>query len=227
MVNSSSGSVPINQLTDPPNESSDDSAFASLLLRARKGDTDALGVLLQWYVNYLNILASTQLDHRLRRRVNPSDLLQEAMLAAHRDFGDFHGNSQAELLGWLRQILIHTLHRNFSRHVKAKKRDVRREVSMDEISQRVEESACQMATILPSRVESPSSPMQQREQSVALAHQLSRLRPHYRDIIVYRVIQSLPFDEIAKKMNRSNGAVRMLWLRALEAFKSECELHHE
>ncbi len=130
--------------------------FHELLASARRGETEPLGQLLQWYASYLTILASTQLDHRLRRRVNPSDIVREAMMAAHRDFADFRGQSQGELLGWLRMILIHTLHRMFAAHIKVAKRDVRREVSIDEISHRLEESATNLAAILPSDGESPA-----------------------------------------------------------------------
>ncbi len=97
------------------------------------GDKIAIGLMLEWYCNYLTILASTQLDNRLRRRVSPSDLVQETMMAAHRDFGDFRGGSERELIGWLRQILIHRLHHAIDEHVKAGKRDIRREVSMENI----------------------------------------------------------------------------------------------
>ena len=149
------------------------------------------------------------------------------MLAAHRDFGAFRGQSQPELLGWLRQILINTLHRAFARHVKAGKRDVRREVSIDQISGKLEESACNLAALLPAGVDSPSAPMRAREDAVRLANELSKLRAQYRDVIVYRVLQGLSFDEIATRMDRSAGAVRMLWLRALEQFKNRCELPNE
>lgn len=193
--------------------------FLALLGQARSGDTDSLGTLLQWYANYLTILATTQLDRRLRRRMNPSDLVQETMLAAHRDFGDFRGKSQPELLGWLRKILINTLHRAFATHVKAGKRDVRREVSIDQVSSQMEESACNLASILPGRTASPSEPLRARERAVDLANQLNKLPPQYRDVIVYRVIQGLSFDEIAERMDRTCGAVRMLWLRALDQFK--------
>ena len=151
--------------------------------------------------------------------MNPSDLVQETMLAAHRDFGDFRGGSQPELLGWLRKILINTLHRAFATHVKAGKRDVRREVSIDQISNQMEESACNLASILPGSDASPSEPLRTRERAVELANQLNKLPPQYRDVIVYRVIQGLSFDEIAAQMERTSGAVRMLWLRALDQFK--------
>ena len=69
-----------------------------MLDHVRYGDHASLGELLQLYRNYLSVLATTQLDRRLRRRLNPSDLVQETMLAAHRDFGKFRGGSEGELL---------------------------------------------------------------------------------------------------------------------------------
>ncbi|WZU48011.1 sigma-70 family RNA polymerase sigma factor [Stieleria varia] len=191
-----------------------------MLSLARAGDRDALGRLLQWYGNYLTVLASTQLDRRLRRRLNPSDIVQEAMMAAHRDFGDFRGQSQGELLCWLRSILIHTLHRSFAKHIKVEKRDVRREISLDHVTNRLEESASNFAAILPAVGPSPSAPMQARERCVELANQLSQLKPSYREVITLRVLQGLSFEEIATRMDRNCGAVRMLWLRALEAFRT-------
>ena len=141
------------------------------------------------------------------------------MLAAHRDFNAFRGSSQPEMLGWLRKIMINTLHRTFTTHVRAGKRDVRREVSIERTSQRTDESACNLAAILPGRTTSPSEPMRSREQAMDFSKQLEQLPTQYRDVIVYRVLQGLAFEEIAERMNRSNGAVRMLWLRALDQFK--------
>ena len=76
-----------------------------LLAGARAGDADCLGWLLEIYRNYLQVLASAQLNERLRRRVNPSDLVQETFLRASRHFGEFCGSSEQEWLGWLRTIL--------------------------------------------------------------------------------------------------------------------------
>ncbi len=193
--------------------------FQTLLHSARRGDAQALGKLLVWYLNYLTILAASGLDRRIRRRVSPSDLVQEAMLAAHRDFGDFRGHSQGELLCWLRQILINTLHRAVAQHVKAGKRDVRREVSLEHVTQQLEESACKLANLVPARGDTPSAALLAQEEAVALANQLSGLPSQYRDVIVFRVLQGLSFEEIGEQMGRSAGATRMLWLRALQVFK--------
>ena len=206
-------STPIRQ------EPLDDPGVESLLERARQGDTEPVGQLLQLYQNYLTILATIQLDHRLRRRMNPSDLVQEAMLAAHRDFAKFRGTSEREFLAWLRQVLINCLHHAIDVHLRAKKRDIRREVPIEQISAALDHSVLTFAHVLADQGASPSVCVGRRERAVALADQLGQLKPEYRDVIVLRNLQGLSFDEIADRMDRKTGAVRMLWLRAIERFK--------
>lgn len=191
-----------------------------LIDAARGGETEQLGKLLQFYFNYLTVLASTQLDHRLRKRLNPSDLVQETLLAAHRDFQAFRGESPQELVGWLRQILINVLHGAIAKHVKAGKRDIRREVSIDQVGSSVDRSAINLASILPGRNDSPSSPLHAEERATELADHLAQLRADYREVIVLRNLKGLSFDEVAEQMGRSSGAVRMLWLRAIDQFKA-------
>ncbi len=190
-----------------------------LLDLARKGEREPLGQLLQVYRNYLTILATTQLDRRLRRRMNPSDLVQETMLAAHCDFAKFRGSTEREFLAWLRQILINCLHHAIETHLNAKMRDVRREIPVEQVSAALDRSVVNFAQVLADRGPSPSADLRQRERAVALADQLAKLRPAYRDVIVLRNLQGLSFEEVADRMDRKPGTVRMLWLRAIDKFK--------
>jgi RNA polymerase sigma-70 factor (ECF subfamily) len=187
--------------------------------QARLGQAESMGQLLQMYRNYLTILATIQLDQRLRRRMNPSDLVQEAMLAAHRDFGDFRGRSEREFLAWLRQVLIHSLHHAIEVHLRAKKRDVRREIPIEQVSAALDRSVLNFAHVLADPGMSPSAVVCGRERAVALADQLAQLKADYREVIVLRNLRGLSFEEIAERMDRKVGAVRMLWLRAIERFK--------
>lgn len=200
-----------------------ESPVECLLDEARQGGNEPLGRLLQLYRNYLTVLATTQISPRLRLRMAPSDLVQETMLAAHRDFGKFRGASEREFLGWLRQILINSLHHAIEVHLKAKKRDLRCEISIEQVSAALDKSVLNFANVLADRGPSPSAPARQRERSVALANQLAKLKPHYRDVIVLRNLQGLPFEEVAARMNRKPTAVRMLWLRAIDKFKEVYE----
>lgn len=194
-----------------------------LLDEARGGTSEPLGQLLQIYRNYLTILASTQLSSRLRQRVSPSDVVQEAMMVAHRDFVKFRGRSEAEFLSWLRQVLLNTIHHTVDAHVRAQRRDLRREVSLEQMGRSIDESAANLANLVADKGPSPSAPVRRQERAAALADQLTKLRPQYRDVIVLRTLQGLTFDEVARRMDRSPGAVRMLWLRAIEKFKQVYE----
>lgn len=211
--------------TQPASHSHFDQSAApqQLLAAARQTGGPELGQLLQLYRNYLTILATAQLDARLRRRLSPSDLVQDALLGAYRDFGQFRGGSERELLAWLRQILINCLHHAYETHIKAGRRDMRREVSLDDVGQALDRSAMRLGQCLADRVHSPSAPAHARERAVEIADQLAKLRPDYREVIVLRNLQGLSFEEVAQRMERKPGAVRMLWLRAIEQFRNRYE----
>src|SRR3954452_10215216 len=99
-----------------------------LLARARADDGDSLGKLLELYRNYLHLMARAQIDLHLQGRANPSDVVQETFVQACANFGQFRGSTEPELLAWLRRILVNTLAGLVERQMKARKRDVRREV---------------------------------------------------------------------------------------------------
>ena len=111
-----------------------------LLVHARRGDRESLGALLDLYRNYLQLLARTQIDLHLRGRVSPSDLVQEVYLRACDRFDQFRGRSEKEWLGWLRRIVVHTLVHLAEKHRKARRRDLRREVSLEQLFEKVDRS---------------------------------------------------------------------------------------
>ena len=54
-----------------------------------------------------------------------------------------------------------------------------------------------------------------------VAERLTRLSPAHREVLVLRNLNGLPFEEVATRMGRSAGAVRIPWLRALEELRKE------
>ena len=192
-----------------------DKLFAS----AKQGSTSCLGRLLTLYSNYLKLLIAAQLDDRLRVRVSPSDVVQETFFEAHRDFHQFRGQSTGEFVAWLRKILVNNLLHVVEQHLLAEKRDVRREVSLEQIGKRLEQSTARLESLLAEPGDSPSGYAQRNEQEVMLADALAELPGDYRQVILLRHVEGLPFDEVARRMDRSSGAVRMLWLRALERLR--------
>lgn len=190
-----------------------------LLADVRRHAGRNLGTLLELYRNYLALIARTQIDLHLQAQIDPSDAVQEAFLEACRDFGQFRGATEAEFLGWLRRILLHNLARLVERQVLARKRDVRRNVSLEQRLAAMEKSAVKVEAALVSPWSGPSAQAQRREAAAILADQLARLPPDYREVIVLRNLEGLPFEAVARRLKRSAGATRVLWLRALDRLR--------
>ena len=205
--------------TDSAVRNGSSSSRAGLLKEVRTADPTRLGSLLELYRNYLSLLATGQLDRKLRGRVSASDLVQETMMEAHRDFHQFRGKSEAEFIGWLRRILVNNLARAIEMHVLAEKRDVRREVSIERLNAAVERSTIQLGLAFAGREDSPSVKLEQHERAVDLANQMSRLSVEHREVLMLRNLQGLPFKEVAARLDRSVPAAKMLWMRAIKKLR--------
>jgi RNA polymerase sigma-70 factor (ECF subfamily) len=183
-----------------------------LLRLARNGDRTALGALLELYRRYLLLLARLQIGRRLQGKVDPADLVQETFLDAHRGFGRFAGRTEAELVSWLRQILVGTLANLLRRYLGTQARDIRLE---RDLAAELEHSSRVLDSGLLARGSSPSQRAVAREQAVLLADALERLPDDYREVIILRHLEGLPFAEVARRMDRSVDGAKKLWPRAL------------
>ncbi|HEV3446910.1 MAG TPA: sigma-70 family RNA polymerase sigma factor [Gemmataceae bacterium] len=190
-----------------------------LLAEARLGRGESLGKLLEVYRNYLGLLARTQIDLYVQGRVDSSDLVQETFLDACRDFGQFRGTSEMEWVAWLRKVLIYNLARVVQRQMVAQKRNARREVSLEQHLTALERSSGKIEAALVGPYSSPSAQAQRREHATLVADQLARLSADHREVIVLRNLEGLPFAEVARRMGRSAGAARVLWVRAVDQLR--------
>jgi RNA polymerase sigma-70 factor (ECF subfamily) len=183
-----------------------------LLQAARTGDREALGRLLELYRNYLRLLARLQVGRRLRGKADPSDLVQEAFLAAHRTFAQFGGTTEAELVDWLRQILASKLVDLARRYLGTARRDVRLE---RQFAADLDDSSRALAAALPASGSSPSERAARRERAVLLADAIKSLPVDYAEVIILRHLEGLSLAEAAARMGRSTDSVKKLWVRGI------------
>jgi RNA polymerase sigma-70 factor (ECF subfamily) len=165
------------------------------------------------------LLARLQIDRQLSGKVDASDVVQDAFLAAQRGFEGFRGSTEQELMGWLRKVLSSRLADQVRRFQGAKCRDVHLERQLDE---QLERSSV-MAQALASPKTSPSHSASRRERAVLLADALGKLPADYREVIVLHHLEELTFAEVAQRMGRSVGAVEKLWVRALASLRDLLE----
>src|SRR5262245_7268863 len=168
----------------------DELSASELIRRCRGGDPAARGQLFDRYRHYLRLLAQAQLGRYLQAKCDPSDLVQQTLLEAHRDFGRFGGRREAELLAWLRQILAHNLF-NEARRYTAQQRNAAREVSLEQVQTGVEQSSMALGRCLAAETPTPSQLAARREAAVRLADTIARLPPDYQTVLVLRVFEGL------------------------------------
>jgi RNA polymerase sigma-70 factor, ECF subfamily len=192
---------------------------AQWLPAARAGSREALGEVLEACRGYLLLLAQEELDPALQAKGGASDLVQQTFMEAQQDFARFQGDSEAELLGWLRQVLLNNL-ANFRRQYRGtKKRQTAREVGLHSGS-----SSGTREGGLRSETPTPSVEAMMGEQSAALTKALARLPDDYRRVLLLRYQEDRSFEEIGNLMQRSPNAARKLWLRAVERLQKEMEV---
>jgi RNA polymerase sigma-70 factor (ECF subfamily) len=131
-------------------------------------------------------MAAAQLGRGIARRVSPSDVVQETMLAAHRDFGAFQGSTAEEFTAWLRTILSRALIREFERHLTAGKRDFRREISLDAIAGDLESSCAMAVSLVSSTVDDPANIVSVAEESRRVADLVARLPDDYQTVVILK-----------------------------------------
>jgi RNA polymerase sigma-70 factor (ECF subfamily) len=183
-----------------------------LLHAAQAGDGATLGRLLELYRRYLALLARVQIGQRLQGKVDASDLVQETFLEAHRNFAQFRGTSEGELVRWLRQILATNLADLLRRYLGTQGRDVRLE---REIEAAFDRSSVLLDRGLIAPQPSPSQQAVRREQAVLLADALDQLPDDYRDVLVLRHLEGLSFPDVARRMGKTLDSVEKLWMRGL------------
>ncbi len=168
--------------------------------------------------NCLRLLAGLEINHRFARKFDPSDVVQQTLMEAWRGWERMQADDESQRLAWLRQILAHQIAHFVRHHQTAQKRDVRREVDLEQsLEYSLHNSALKLDALAVAQDPSPSQAAVTQEQKERLAQVLEQLPHDYREVIYLRNFEDLSHQQIAARMERSEAAVRMLWIRALAA----------
>ncbi len=165
------------------------------------------------------MLAHRYLSERLRRRVDPADIVQHTFLEAKRDLHAFRGESPAEFAGWLRGMLKNNVATAVTRHVTTQKRSLKREVHADGLK------ATHSPTVswiqqLPGSTTSPSGVAMRTESVLAMMEALHQIPETQAEAIRLRYMEGLPLAEIVDRMGKSDTAVAGLLKRGLQKLRT-------
>jgi RNA polymerase sigma-70 factor (ECF subfamily) len=196
-----------------------------LVEQARLGDAEARTGLMERHRARLRQMVSLRLDPRLAARVDPSDVVQEALATAYPRLDDYLRDPPLPFYPWLRQFAWDCLVDLHRRHVTARRRSVtREEVATPGLSS---ESVLRLSQRLMSRGSSPSNRMIQQELRDRLQAALAKLSPNDREILVMRNLEQMSAAEIGAVLGIREGTVRVRHLRALERLRNLLEVGGE
>ena len=191
-----------------------DQKTQELVVLAKGGDNSAQDLLCRIYSERVRRIVRLRMGTELRSKLESMDLVQDALMCALRDLGDFTYRNEGDFLHWLTKIAENRLRDNVDK-LHADKRDIRREVRLDESGPM---AAGRLAgTPMPIKTTTPSVIMSRKEDLDKLERAIDKLKPEYREIIILAKIEGLSYQQIGDRLGKSIGAMKMLVSRAMMA----------
>lgn len=144
-----------------------------LLREAIQGNGDAVEALLARHRERLRRMVAVRMDRRLSRRVDPSDIVQEALTTAGARLPEFVRDRPLPFVAWLRRLALERLAQIHRYHIRTSKRAVGREAVSD--LGLPDDSAAQLVDLLADPGSSPSCAVLREEQRQRVRLMLQQL----------------------------------------------------
>jgi RNA polymerase sigma-70 factor (ECF subfamily) len=174
---------------------------------------------LEDYRDYLRVLARLQLPELVCAEIDPSDLVQETLLRAHRKASQFRGQTPAELAAWLRRILVNRLAEALRKYG-AERGHAAQNFSLQ---RSLEQSSARLEAWLASDHSSPSEQAIRHEELLRLSAALVELPENQRTAVELKHLQSWSVEAIAGRMGLSKSAVGGLLRRGMRRLRELME----
>jgi len=186
-----------------------------LVERLRGGDTEALGLYIESRRNQLLAFIARNLSTTLATKVEPTDLLQEVTIHALKslqdiDFGD------RDPFNWLCQVAERRIIDAHRKYIGAQKRSTEKEVAGNAAAGTGSSSGQGgLIDMLVVTMTTPSQAFSRNQREFKLQEGLAQLPKESQEALRLRYVEGLPTKEIAQKLGKSDGSVRVLLSRSL------------
>jgi RNA polymerase sigma-70 factor, ECF subfamily len=190
-----------------------DAVTEELLGRAAQGDRAARERLLEMHRPRLRHMVAVRLDRRLAPRVDPSDVVQEALVDAQQMLSDYLRQRPLPFYPWLRRLAWKRLMKLYQQHLDTKKRSAKREAYA--IPLLPDESAWMLGERLVDPGTSPSNRLLRQELCQRVQAALAGLSTGDREVLVLRFVEQLSTREAAAILDITETALKSRQTRAL------------
>lgn len=200
---------------------SDSGLNDDLVLRLQAGDDHAFAELFSVYRSRLKQMLEFRMDRRLRGREDASDILQEVYIDAHKRMAHYLKRPELSFYIWLRQLTTQRLFDIHRRHLKAEKRDIKQEVSIDR--RRMASTSASMAIQLADHLASPSEVAIKAETVAQIEVTLDQMDPIDREVLALRHFEELRNSEVAEVLGIKEAAASNRYVRAVSRLREALE----
>lgn len=183
-----------------------------LVARVKQHDVAALAEYLQNHRKPLLAFIERQLGEGLRRKVEVDDIYQEVSIEAVRALPEAELGDR-EPFSWLCQIAERRIIDAHRRFFGAQKRAAGREVGLGSPGGDTQHAA--IIDLLVVSMTTATQALSRNQKEVRLLEALATLPEDQREALRLRYIENLPSKEIAARMNKTDGSVRVMLTRAL------------
>ena len=191
-----------------------------LVARAKDGDRQAFGVLVEFCHARVRLLVRLRLGAKLGRKVDVDDVLHETYLQAFRTIKTFEWRDDNSFVQWLSAVAERVI-LNLVRHFGAKKRNWHNCAPLSlGWPGPANGSGGGRGDIVAADVSTPSRDARREERLDRLEAALEELKPEQREAIILTRIHGLPVKEVARRLDKTPEAVSMLILRGLRNLRN-------
>lgn len=188
-------------------------------LQRSMSDEGTWGVLLEMHRERLRRMITIQMNTKMRGRVDPSDVIQEAFVDASNRLPEYLAKPEVPFYVWLRSLTSQRLAMAHRQHLGTKARDAYREVSIDHAKLPTATSMAIAAQLI-GQFTTPSEVAMAAEQRLALTDALETLEPDDREILAFRHFEELSNAEVAAILNIKPTAASNRYVRALTRLRT-------
>jgi len=192
-----------------------------LVARAQAGDEEAANQLLVRHRSRLRKMVGARINRKVAARVDPSDVVQETLLIAHRRMPEYLKEAAVPFEVWLRQLARDQLILVNRRHLHAGKRSVDREVNPELLLS--DDSVTMLVDRLFTREPGPHARVVKAELRARVQAALAELSETDRELLILRYVEQLTNAEIMELLGLGESALKMRHLRALERLREKVD----
>lgn len=167
--------------------------------------------------SFLRLLAYAEIVPSLRKKIEPSDIVQQTLLEAHETRDKFQGESDPEMAQWLRRILQHNIIDSV-RALQSQKRDISREQPLVN-AREFDQTSLRLDRLL-ATYSSPSQKAIHSEQLLQLSEAIFQLPEDQREAIIQHHLKGRKLAQISADWGRSQPSIAGLLQRGLRKLRT-------